>query len=136
LFSALVVIPVALWLSRNPIGISKKVRGWTKTAAWVMWVNSLLSLLLIFVLMKLFDLELLVNEPPILVSTTAVFQVLILTGAIYTCIALTILQVVFSILAWAGKYRSLAERLYYSLVTAAAIVFYMLLGSWGLIVAL
>jgi len=136
LLSALVVIPVALWLSRNPIGVPKKVRGWTKTAAWMMWVNSLLSLLLIFVLMKLFDLELLVNEPPILVSTTAVFQILILAGAIYTCITLTIFQVIFSILAWAGKYRSLAERLYYSLVTAAAIGFYILLGSWGFILAL
>jgi hypothetical protein len=86
--------------------------------------------------MKFFDLELLVNEPPILVSTTAVFQVLILAGVIYTCIALTILQVIFSIFAWAGKYRSLVERLYYSLVTVAAIGFYLLLGSWGLIVAL
>jgi CubicO group peptidase (beta-lactamase class C family) len=136
LLSALVVIPAALWRSRNPIGTSKKVRGWTKTAAWMMWANSLLSPLLIFILMKFFNLELLVNEPPILVSTTATFQVLILAGAIYTCIALAIFQVVFSIFAWAGKYCSLVERLYYSLVTATAIGFYVLLGSWGLIVAL
>jgi CubicO group peptidase (beta-lactamase class C family) len=136
LLSALVVIPLALWRSRDPGGISKKVRGWTNAAAWMMWVNSLLSPLLIFVLMKFFDLESLVNEPPILVSTTAVFQVLILAGVIYTCIALTIFQVVFSIFAWAGKYRSLVERLYYSLVTVTAIGFYVLLGSWGLIVAL
>jgi hypothetical protein len=136
LLSALVVIPVALWLSRDPIGISRKVRGWTKTAAWVMWINSLLSLLLIFVLMELFDLELIVSEPPILVSTTATFQAGMLVGVVYTCIALTIFQVVFSILAWAGKHRSLAERLYYSLVTVTAIGFYVLLGSWGLIVAL
>jgi len=61
---------------------------------------------------------------------------LILTGVIYACIALTTFQVVFSILAWVGKNRSLVERLYYSLVTAAAIGFYVLLGSWGLILAL
>jgi hypothetical protein len=101
-----------------------------------MWVNSLLSLLLIFVLMKLFDLELLVNEPPILVSTTVTLQVGMFVGVVYTCIALTTFQVVFSILAWTGKYRSLAERFYYSLVTVTAICFYWLLGSWGLIVAL
>ena len=101
-----------------------------------MWVNSLLSPLLIFVLMRFFDLELLVNEPPIVVSTTVTFQVEILAGVIYTCIALTIIQVVFSILAWAGKYRSLVERFYYSLVTVTAIGFYVLLGSWGLIAAL
>jgi hypothetical protein len=136
LLSALVGIPVTLWRSRNPVGISKKVRGWTITAAWMMWVNCLLSPLLIFVLMKFFDLETLVNEPPILTSTTAVFQVLILAGVIYTCIALTIFQVIFSILVWAGKIRPLVERLYYSLVTVSAIGFYVLLGSWGLIVAL
>jgi len=136
LLSALVGIPVALWRSRKPDDRSKKVRGWTNAAAWVMWANCLLSPLLIFVLMKFFDLESLVTEPPILVSTTAVFQVLILTGVIYACIALTTFQVVFSILALVGKNRLLVERLYYSLVTAAAIGFYVLLGSWGLILAL
>jgi hypothetical protein len=136
LLSALVGIPVALWRSRNPVGISKKVRGWTKTAAWVMWANSLLSPLLIFIIMKFFNLELLVNEPPILVSTTITLQTGMLVGVIYTCIALTILQVMFSILAWTGKYRLLVERFYYSLVTVSAIGFYVLLSSWGLIVAL
>lgn len=133
---ALVGIPVALWRSRNPVGISRKVRGWTNAAAWVMWVNSLLSPLLIFVLMKFYGLELLVDEPPILVSTTAVLQIWLLTGVVYLCIALTIFQVVFSILAWTGKHRSLVARLCYSLVTVAAIGFYVLLGSWGLVVAL
>jgi CubicO group peptidase (beta-lactamase class C family) len=136
LLSALVGIPVALWRSRKSVDRSKKVRGWTNAAAWVMWANCLLSPLLIFVLMKFFDLENLISEPPILVSTTAVFQVLILTGVIYMCIALTIFQVVFSIFAWAGKHRSLVERFYYSLVTVAAIGLYVLLGSWGLIIAL
>jgi CubicO group peptidase (beta-lactamase class C family) len=136
LLSTLVVIPVALRRLKNPVGLPKKVRGWTNAAAWVMWANCLLSPLLIFVLMKFFDLESLVTEPPILVSTTAVFQVLILTGVIYACIALTTFQVGFSILAWAGKFRSLVERLYYSLVTVTAIGFYVLLGSWGLILAL
>jgi len=135
LLSALVGIPVALWLSRNPIGASKKVRGWTIAAAWVMWVNSLLSPLLIFVLAKFYNLEIIVAEPPILVSTTRIFQMWMLVGVMYTCIVLTIFQMVFSIFAWAGKYRSLVERLYYSLVTVTAIGFYVLLGSWGLIVA-
>ena len=83
LLSALVVIPVALWRSRKPVGTSKKVRGWTKVAAWVMWVNSLLSPLLIFVLMKFFDLELLVSSS-IVVSTTAIFQMWIThRGSLY-----------------------------------------------------
>ena len=136
LLSALVGIPVALWRSRNPSGMSKKVKGWTKTAAWVMWVNCLLSPLLIFVLMKFFNLEVLVKQPPILVSTSVTFQMCALVGVLYTCIALTIFQVVFSIFTWARKYLSLVERFYYSLVTVTAIGFYVLLGSWGLIVAL
>ena len=135
LLSALVGIPVALWRLRKSVGISKKVRGWTKAAAWVMWANSLLSLLLIFVLMKSFDLELLVNEPPILVSTTATFQVLLLAGVIYTCIALTIFQVIIAIFAWQGKQHSQVERLYYALVTITAAGYFLLLGSWGLIPA-
>jgi len=133
---ALVAIPVALWRSRHPVGISRKVRRWTNAAAWVMWVNCLLSLLLIVVLMKSYGLDVIVDQPPILVSTTAVLQVWLLIGAMYLCLALTIFQVVFSIFAWTGKHRSLAERLYYSLVTVSAIGFYVLLGSWGLIVAL
>jgi hypothetical protein len=136
LLSALVGIPMALWRSRNPISMSKKVRGWTNAAAWVMWINSLLSPLLIFVLMKFFDLEALVDKPPVMVSTSGSFQAWVLIGVIYTCIALTIFQLAFSIFAWAGKYRSLVERLYYSLVTVAAIGLYVLLGSWGLIIAL
>jgi CubicO group peptidase (beta-lactamase class C family) len=135
LLSALVGIPVALWRSRNLVGISKKARAWTNAAAWVMWVNSLLTPLLIFVLIT-FDLENLVSEPPILVSTTISFLSGILIGAVYTGIVLTIFHVVFSILAWTGKYRSLVERLYYSLVTVTTIGLYVLLGSWGLIVAL
>ena len=135
LLSALVGIPVALWRSRNPVGTSKKVRGWTHAAAWVMWANSLWTPLLIFVLMT-FDLENLVSEPPILVSTTISFLSGILIGAVYMGIVLTSFLVVFSILAWTGKYRSLVERLYYSLVTVSAIGLYVLLGSWGLIVAL
>jgi hypothetical protein len=83
-----------------------------------------------------FDLENLVSEPPILVSTTISFLSGILIGAVYTGVVLTIFQVVFSILAWTGKYRSLVERLYYSLVTVTTIGLYVLLGSWGLIVAL
>ena len=135
LLSALVGILVALWRSRNLVGISKKARAWTNAAAWVMWVNSLLTPLLIFVLMT-FDLENLVSEPPILVSTTISFLSGILIGSVYTGIVLTIFQVVFSILVWTGKYRSQVERLYYSLVTVSAIGVYVLLGSWGLIVAL
>ena len=136
LLSALVVTPAVLWLSRNSIVTSKKVRGWTKAAAWVMWVNSLLSPLLIFVLMKFYGLESIVNDPPIMVSTTVAFQLWLLTGVVYACIALTIFQVVISLLAWAGMYRSVVERLYYSVVTVAAIGFYVLLGSWGVVPAL
>jgi hypothetical protein len=135
LLSALVGIPVALWRSRNPVGTSKTVRGWTRAAAWVMWANSLWTPLLIFVLMT-FDLENLVSEPPILVSTTISFLSGILIGAAYMGIVLTSFVVVFSILAWTGKYRSRVERVYYSMGSVSAIGLYVLLGSWGLIVAL
>jgi hypothetical protein len=57
-------------------------------------------------------------------------------GISHLCIVLTIVQAVMAILAWKGKQVSLAERLYYSLATVAAAGYLVLLGTWGMIVAL
>jgi len=54
----------------------------------------------------------------------------------YLCLVFTIIQVIFTILAWKGKQRSLAERIYYSLATLGASGYILLLGNWGLIAAL
>ena len=41
-----------------------------------------------------------------------------------------------TILAWKGKQRLLAERIYYSIATLAAAGYILLLGNWGLIAGL
>ena len=134
LLSALVVIPVVLWRVKSPGGTTQLAHRWTKVAAWVAWFNSLLCPLLTFVLMMIIDLEIIVLEPIVIRSTSAM-QERIFAGFSYVCIMLTIFQIIFTILAWKGKRRSLVERLYYSLVTIAAAGYLLLLSSWGLIAA-
>jgi CubicO group peptidase (beta-lactamase class C family) len=132
LLSALVVIPVVRWRLKSPSGITKLARRWIGVAAWVAWINSLLCPLQTFVLMMITDLEQIVQQPFAITSTTPI-QGWIFSVVSYVCILLTVFQVIFTILAWKGKRRSLVERLYYSLVTLAAAGYLLLLGSLGLI---
>ena len=105
-----------------------------KFTGWVAWVNSFLCFLMALVLMKMPGLEYLVENPIIRVSSESATWVL--AGISYLCIALTLVQAVMAVLAWKGKQRSLGERLYYSLATVAAAGYLVLLGTWGMIVAL
>ena len=132
LLSALVIIPVVLWRLKSPSGITKLARRWIRVAAWVAWINSLFCPLQTFVLMMITDLEQIVQQPFAITSTTPI-QGWIFAVVSYVCILLTIFQIIFTILAWKGKRRSLVERLYYSLVTLAAAGYLLLLGSLGLI---
>ena len=132
LLSALVVIPVVLWRIKSPAGTTQIARRWTKVAAWVAWFNSLLCPLLTIVLMMIVDLETIVLEPIVITSTSGM-QGRIFAGVSYVCILLAIFQVIFTILAWKGKQRSLLERLYYSFVTLAAAGYLLLMASLGLI---
>ena len=132
LLSALVVIPVVLWRVKSPGGTTRLTHRWTKVAAWVAWFNSILCPLLTFVLMMMVDLEIVILEP-ILITSNSAMQERIFAGFSYVCILLTICQIIFTILAWKGKRRTLVERLYYSLVTLAAAGYLLLLSSWGLI---
>ena len=135
LVSVLVAVPVLRWRKNSRGGASRRAWRWTKFAGWAAWVNSLLSSLLVFVLMMMFNLEYFVENPLVLTSSMPA-QAWVLVGVSYLCIVLTIVQVVMAVLAWAGKQRSLLERLYYSLVTVAAAGYLLLLGTWGLIAAL
>jgi hypothetical protein len=132
LLSALVVIPVVLWRVKSSGGTTQLARRWTKVAAWAAWLNSLLCSLQIFILMIIIDLKTIVLHPIVITSTASMLG-RIFTGVSYVCILLTVFQIIFTILAWKGKRRSLVERLYYSFVTLAAAGYLLLLGSLGLI---
>jgi hypothetical protein len=82
----------------------------------------------------MFGLEFFVANPIVLTSSEPATWVF--AGISYLCIALTIVQAFMAVLAWKGRQRSLAERLYYSLATVAAAGYLVLLGTWGMIVAL
>ena len=135
LYSVLVAVPVLRWRIKDPAGTPKSIRRWVKAAAWIAWVNSLLFSILFYVSTLNQPLEVFVEYPIFLV-----FNLPLMTqGYVYfanLCLVLTILQVIFTILAWKGKQRLLAERIYYSLATLAAAGYILLLANWGLIAAL
>lgn len=135
LLSVLVTVPVVLWRKKNATGTTKNTRRWTLLAGCVAWINSLLCPLQIFVLMMIVDLEDVVEYPIVLISRSDIDERAFVVTS-YVCIALTILQVICAVLAWKGKQRSLAERLYYSLATTAASGYLLLLSTWGLIPSL
>jgi hypothetical protein len=134
LLSVVVAVPVLRWRKNSRGGATKRAWRWTKIAGWVAWVNSFLCSLIVLVLIKMAGLEFLVEHPIVRVSSEPTTWVL--AGISHLCIALTIVQVVMTALAWKGKQRSLAERLYYSLATVSAAGYLVLLGTWGMIVAL
>ena len=135
LFSVLVAVPILLWRIKDPAGTPKSIRRWVKAAAWIAWVSSLFFSILFFVSTLNQPLEIFVGYPIFLV-----FNLPLMTQGYvyfaYVCLVLTIIQAVFTILAWKGKQRSLAERIYYSLATLAATGYILLLANWGLIAAL
>jgi CubicO group peptidase (beta-lactamase class C family) len=134
LISVLVAVPVMRWRKNSRGGATNRAWRWMKFTGWVAWVNSFLCFLMALVLMKMPGLEYLVENPIIRVSSESATWVL--AGISYLCIALTLVQAVMAVLAWKGKQRSLGERLYYSLATVAAAGYLVLLGTWGMIVAL
>jgi hypothetical protein len=135
LLSTLVTMPILLWRKKSRSGTTTSAWRWTKFAGWVAWVNSLLCPLQVFVLMMMVSLEQVVEYPIVLISSSGVDERAFVVTS-YVCIALTIAQVIAAVLAWIGSQRSLTERLYYSLATAAASGYLLLLSTWGLITSL
>jgi hypothetical protein len=134
LLSVLVAVPVLCWRKNSRGRTTNRAWRWTKFAGGLAWVNSFLCSLIALVLIKMADLEFFVANPIVLTSSEPATWVY--AGISYLCIALTIVQAIVGVLAWKGQQRSLAERLYYSLATVAAAGYLVLLGTWGMIVAL
>jgi len=135
LFSMLVAVPILRWRIKDPAGTPKSIRRWVKAAAWIAWVNSLLFTILFYVSTHYQPLEVFVEYPIFLVFTLPLMTQVYVYFA-YLCLVVTILQVIFTILAWKGTQRPLAERIYYSLAALAATGYILLLANWGLIGAL
>lgn len=135
LVSVLVAVPLLRWRIKDPPGTPKSIRRWAKAAAWIAWVNSLLLSIFFFVSTLNQPLEIFVEHPILFV-----FNLLLMTQGYvyiaYVCLVLTIIQAIFVILAWKGKHRPLAERIYYTLAPLAATGYILLLTNWGLIAAL
>ena len=128
-------MPIVLLRKKSRAGTTTSAWRWARCAGWVAWVTGLLCPLQIFVVMMMVDLEQVVEYPIVLISSSGLDERAFVVSC-YMCIALTIAQALCAVLAWKEKQRSLAERLYYSLATAAASGYLVLLSSWGLITSL
>jgi len=135
LYSALVAVPVLRWRIKDPAETPKSIRRWVKAAAWIAWINSLFFSILFYASTLNQPLEIFVEYPVFLLFNLPLMTVGYIFVA-YACLGLTIIQVIFTILAWKGKQRSLAERITYSLATLAAAGYVLLLAHWGLITAM
>lgn len=135
LSSALLAVPILRWRIKDPAGTLKSTRRWVRLAAWIAWGNSLLLSLLFYLAALNQPLEIFV-EYPVLLSFYLPLYTQVIVYAAYTCLVLTIIQVIFTVLVWKGKQRLLAERIYYSLVTLAAAGYSLLLANWGLLAVL
>jgi len=135
LYSVLVAVPILRWRIKDPAGTPKSIRRWVKAAAWIAWVNSLLFSILYYVSTLHQPLEIFAAHPGLLLFNLPLMTIGYVYFA-YLCLVITILQVIFTILAWKGTQRPLAERIYYSLATLAATGYILLLVNWGLIGAL
>ena len=135
LFSVLVAVPFLLWRKKDPAGTPKSIKRWVKAAAWTAWVNSLFFSILYYVSTLNQPLDVFVEYPVLLVFNLP-FRTEFYMYLANACAVLTILQAVFTILAWKGERRSLAERIYYSVATLAATGYILLLANWGLLSAL
>jgi CubicO group peptidase (beta-lactamase class C family) len=132
LVSVLVAVPILRWRIIDPAGTPKSLRRWVRAAAWIAWVNSILFTIFFYFAALNQSLEIFVKYPILLVFTLP-FRTDFFLYLAYACLALTITQVIFTILAWKGKQRSQVERIYYSLATLGASGYILLLVKWGLI---
>lgn len=135
LYSVLVAVPILRWRIKDPAGSPKSTRRWGRAAAWIAWINSIWFFILFYTATLNQPLEIFVEYPVFLVFNLPL-RTNVYVYLAYICLGLTIIQAIFTILAWKGKQRPRAERIYYSLANLAAASTILFLANWGLIGAL
>jgi CubicO group peptidase (beta-lactamase class C family) len=97
----------------------------SRTAPWILGVISLLNLVFLFGMLFGY-------HPPTELHDVALPIKLLLTTTVISAL-LTAAALVYIILAWKNRYWSIASRVYYTLVTAAALAFVWFLNQWNLL---
>jgi CubicO group peptidase (beta-lactamase class C family) len=138
--SAIVLWPVSSIIRRfarrkqRPSDVSRSASRRMRLARWVAGINGLLGILYTVVLM-IFGVEFMVLHSVTSASNLSFWERSLL-GIPYLSILLTVVQLVFAGLAWRARSWSWLVRIHYSVVTAAAIGYLLLLNYWYLVVSL
>jgi hypothetical protein len=120
--SVLITAPVQAIINRRR---GAHPRPASRTAPWILVAISLLNL--VFLCGMLFG-----YHPPTELHGVALSIKLLLTTTVMSAL-LTAAALVYIILAWKDRYWGIAFRVYYTLVTAAALAFVWFLNQWNLL---
>jgi hypothetical protein len=111
--------------NRQLRGDQKPAPRGTRAAYWIIVGISLLNLLFVA------GVALWGNPPTELGEISLIAQIVLGLGVLAAL--LTVGALVYMVLAWKNSYWGLAARLYYSLVTVAAVAFVWFLNDWNLL---
>ena len=120
--SMLITAPVQAVINRRR---GAHLRPAARTARWILVAISLLNL--VFLCGMLFG-----YHPPTELHGVAPSINLLLTTTVMSAL-LTAAALVYIVLAWKNRYWGIALRVYYTLVTAAALAFVWFLNQWNLL---
>jgi hypothetical protein len=118
----LIVAPVQAIINRRRDG---DTRSAARTARWILVTISFLNLVFVFGMMFGY-------HPPTELHGVALSIRLLLTTTVISAL-LTIGAFIYTVLAWKNRYRGVAFRTYYTLVTVAAVAFVWFLNQWNLL---
>ena len=120
--SVLITAPIQAVINRRR---GADLRSASRAGPWILVAISLLNL--IFLGGMLFG-----YHPPTVLHGVAPSIKLLLTTTVISAL-LTAAALVYIILAWKDRYWGIAFRVYYTLVTAAALAFVWFLNQWNLL---
>jgi CubicO group peptidase (beta-lactamase class C family) len=120
--SMLIAAPVQAVINRRR---GTDLRPAARTARWILVAISLLNLVFLFGMLFGY-------RPPTELHGVALSIKLLLTMTVMSA-ALTAAALVYIVLAWKDRYWGIAFRVYYTLVTVAALAFVWFLNQWNLL---
>jgi hypothetical protein len=120
--SMLIVAPVQAVIDRRR---GAETRPASRAFRWILVAISLLNLLFLFGMLFGY-------HPPTELHGVALSIKLLMTTTVISAL-LTAAALVYTVLAWKDRYWSVASRLYYTLVTVAAVAFVWFLNQWNLL---
>jgi CubicO group peptidase (beta-lactamase class C family) len=120
--SMLIAAPVQAVINRRR---GADLRPAARTARWILVAISLLNLVFLFGMLFGY-------RPPTELHGVALSIKLLLTTTVMSAL-LTAAALVYIVLAWKDRYWGIAFRVYYTLVTVAALAFVWFLNQWNLL---